>query len=247
MYIAEKRNTFFPPPCYSVSLQWFVLCSFAQCSASLTWTVTAFKGSVTRRKKKLMAFIGLPHVMEGVTPTLGHPSQRCRLGGNVTSMIHKVMSKTGGAMCKYGDCTPSSSRQPSARELSGQRGDCSEKMKAFHFTDIYSAFEGLGSSMFADILATKAQLSPWVSFRSTKEWMKSHNRTMETVESLTPAQQREQQAALRGHMARTCQCSPGDTSAPLCSPVYSQPVTWHLPAPSKRPQYAGTRGGGILP
>ena len=88
-----------------------------------------------------------------------------------------MIGKTGSVACKYGDCTPSPSRQPGAREFGGQRGDSSEKIKASHFTGIYSAFKGWGSSMFAHVLATKAQLRLWVGFESTKKWRKSHDRS----------------------------------------------------------------------
>lgn len=86
-----------------------------------------------------------------------------------------MIGKTGSVACKYGDCTPSPSRQPHAREFGGQGGDSSKKLKASHFAGIYSAFERPGTSMFAYILATKAQLSLWVGFKSTKERTKSHN------------------------------------------------------------------------
>jgi len=66
---------------------------------------------------------------------------------------------------------------PVPGSLVGKEETPLEKIKASDFTGFYSAFEALGSSMFAHILATKAQLSLWVGVRSTKEWMKSHDRS----------------------------------------------------------------------
>lgn len=152
---------------------------------------------------------------------LGHPQMRA--GGK--RHLHDSQGDRQDWKC----CTrawrlhPSPSRQAGARQFGGQGGDSSEKTKASHFTGIYSVCKGPGSSTFACILATKAQLSLWVGFKSTKKWMKSHDKSAGAGARCwwgpSPLLSRER----RGQpCVGACRRSPADAvcpSAPLRSPL----------------------------